>query len=228
MTNFKRTEQSDFYGKEYAARQVLTQKISGLADARKFKSLISTKNKSILDFGSGPGNIIFNLDGNEKAAVEPNSIHHKILINNNVRVFDSTEDACNKLGPNYFDTIVSNHCLEHVLDPVNEIRNLYFLLKPGGNILLFVPFEGLNTKYIDDDVNSHLYTWSPRNLGNLFMEASNWNITKVDKYLPKLPPFYWVFFKMGWRVFDMLSFFYGHVSKSPSQVFILAQKPHEN
>lgn len=225
MSNYLKTEQSKFYSKEYGERQLLTQKVSGLADARKFQSILSTEDKKILDFGSGPGNIILNLNGSEKVAVEPNAIHHEILQKNNCRVFNNTHEACESLGQNYFDVVVSNHCLEHVLDPINEIRNLYFLLKPGGLLLLFVPFEGLNTKYISDDVNNHLYTWSPRNLGNLFMEASNWEIINVDKYLPKWPPFYEIFFKMGWTIFDVACSSYGYLVRSPSQVFILASKP---
>ena len=59
------------------------------------------------------------------------------------------------------------------LAPLDELRELRRLLKPGGRPVLWVPLDRASQRASPDpaDVNHHLYTWTPLLLGNLLTEA---------------------------------------------------------
>lgn len=42
-----------------------------------------------------------------------------------------------------FDFVFSSHCLEHLRDPAEGLRNWFRILKPGGHIIITVPDEDL-------------------------------------------------------------------------------------
>jgi ubiquinone/menaquinone biosynthesis C-methylase UbiE len=42
---------------------------------------------------------------------------------------------------NYFDLIICNHVLEHILDDRKAMRELFRVLKPGGKAILQVPLS---------------------------------------------------------------------------------------
>jgi len=221
---FDKTELSSHYNSDYSVGQIADAKISGEADARKFSPFIDSDDATVLDFGCGPGGVLRNLTATRKIGVEPNQSLHRILLDSNIEVMSSTAEACELLGEGVCDYIISNHALEHVRNPVQEINNLRYLLKKGGMIILFVPFEGLNNKFEQDDKNRHLYTWSPKNLGNLFLEVGGWDEIDAQKFLPKWPPFHRYIYHMGWPVFESLSAIYGFFSRSVSQCYVKAIK----
>ena len=51
---------------------------------------------------------------------------------------------------NYFDFIICNHVLEHVKDDKKAIRELFRVLKPGGEAILQVPISKYNKKTFED------------------------------------------------------------------------------
>jgi hypothetical protein len=61
--------------------------------------------------------------------------------------------------------------LEHVDYPLGELRALLPKLRSGGRIVFVTPHETLASTWSEDDINQHLHTWSPRNIGNLFKKA---------------------------------------------------------
>lgn len=68
-----------------------------------------------------------------------------------------------------FDVVISHHSLEHVPDPADVLAELRRLLKPGGRLLLAVPWERERRyrRYDPAEPNHHLFSWSPQTLGNL-------------------------------------------------------------
>ena len=44
---------------------------------------------------------------------------------------------------NSVDFIVSSHCLEHLVDPLEGLRNWIRVLKPGGHLIVTIPDEDL-------------------------------------------------------------------------------------
>ena len=77
------------------------------------------------------------------------------------------------LGDATADVIVCHHALEHVLHPGAVLAELGRLLRPGGQLLLFVPFEKERRyrRFDPLEPNHHLYSWNAQTIGNLLREA---------------------------------------------------------
>jgi SAM-dependent methyltransferase len=71
------------------------------------------------------------------------------------------------------DVVICHHTLEHLLQPIDAFREMRRLLKPDGQLLLFVPFEkeACYEKFRPDEPNHHLYSWNAQTLGNLVSET---------------------------------------------------------
>ena len=72
-----------------------------------------------------------------------------------------------------FDVVISHHSLEHVPNPSGVLTELRRLLKPGGRLLLTVPWERERRygRYDPAEPNHHLFSWNPQTLGNLVAVA---------------------------------------------------------
>ena len=118
--------------------------------------------------------------------------------------------------------IISNHALEHTLNPLEELKALRLLLKKDGIIQFFVPCDSIKYTYNPKDINYHLYSWSPQNLGNIFNEAG-FDVVYSKFYWHKWPPFYIYFAKLGWSIFNIICKIYSHLERSWWQVGIKAK-----
>lgn len=67
------------------------------------------------------------------------------------------------------DIVLCHHALEHMLQPASVLGEMARILKPGGTLLLVVPFEKEKRYRRDDpeEPNHHLYSWNAQSLGNL-------------------------------------------------------------
>jgi SAM-dependent methyltransferase len=82
-----------------------------------------------------------------------------------------------ELPDDSFDFVHSSHCLEHLVDPIEGMRNWLRVVKPGGHLIVTVPDEDLyEQREFPSTYNSdHKWTftihktssWSPRSL-NVF------------------------------------------------------------
>lgn len=122
--------------------------------------LVSLKNKNlkILDIGCAGGALLLelkkrgftNLTGLD---VSENAIAvSKKRGLDNVYVMDGSNPSFEKES---FDIIISSDSLEHMIDDEKSLKNWYHLLKPGGELFIFVPaFMHL---WSDHDVVNHHY-----------------------------------------------------------------------
>jgi len=69
------------------------------------------------------------------------------------------------------DLIVSDNALEHCLYALEEVKDLAKKVKRGGHVVFVVPCETIQLKYVPNDINHHLYSWSPLSAGNFFTQA---------------------------------------------------------
>jgi SAM-dependent methyltransferase len=71
------------------------------------------------------------------------------------------------------DVVICHHTLEHVWQPVDVLVEIQAMLKQGGRLLLFVPYEKQRRyrRFRPDELNHHLYSWNVQTLGNLVSEA---------------------------------------------------------
>ena len=71
------------------------------------------------------------------------------------------------------DIVICHHTLEHVTSPIAALSEMRRLLRPGGKLLLFTPFEyeAKHERFERGEPNHHLYSWTVQTLGNLVEEC---------------------------------------------------------
>jgi len=71
------------------------------------------------------------------------------------------------------DVALCHHALEHVPDPAAVLAELRRLLKPGGRLGLWVPYEKERRyrRFDPAEPNHHLFSWNVQTLGNLVTAA---------------------------------------------------------
>ncbi len=81
------------------------------------------------------------------------------------------------LGDGSADVVICHHTLEHLLEPAVALVELQRLVRAGGRLLLWVPFEDerRHRRFERGEKNHHLFAWNPQTLGNL-VEASGFRV----------------------------------------------------
>lgn len=76
------------------------------------------------------------------------------------------------------DVVIAHHALEHVPEPRAVLVELRRLVKPGGRLLLAVPYERERRyrRYDPTEPNHHLFSWNVQTLGNL-VAITGWTIS---------------------------------------------------
>ncbi len=71
------------------------------------------------------------------------------------------------------DVVVCHHTLEHVLHPADVLQEIRRVLRAGGTLLLFAPYEKERRyrQHRAEEPNHHLYSWNVQTLGNLVLET---------------------------------------------------------
>jgi SAM-dependent methyltransferase len=210
---------SKHYDKKYFDWQVSIGEFGGWANQSKFIAYISRSSK-VLDFGCGGGFLLNGLACSKKVGVEVNESAANTSKSHGIEVFRSAAEV----PDDYVDVVISNNALEHTLHPLEEIKSLYRKLQVGGKIVFVVPCESIGYSYKPNDINHHLYSWSPMCLGNLFVEAG-FSVIESKPYIHKWPPGYRLIAKLGGRgLFEIACRVYGRIERSWFQVRVVAEK----
>lgn len=180
-------------------------------------------NDKVIDFGCGGGYLLQNINCKYKYGIEPNQHASAIAVESGFQVFKSSQEALDILGENSVDIVISTNVLEHTLHPFNELTNLYKLLKKTGRIHFVVPCDIAFKSYNPNNIDKHLYSWSPQNLANLFA-AAGFNIIYVKTRIYKWPPFYKFIYKMGNPIFNLICKLYNMIDISDFEVEIYCEK----
>jgi hypothetical protein len=127
---------------------------------------------TVIDFGSAGGGMLAGLPGARKIGIELNDVARAASEQTfGLEVYKSVADVPDGIA----DTIVTNHTLEHLTSPFDALKLLLPKLKADGKIVIIVPIEGWRSPHSrtwnPKDINRHLYTWAPLNMGNLLDEA---------------------------------------------------------
>jgi len=204
---------SSHYDKKYFDWQLKAGEFGGWANQSKFLKYISPLDV-VLDFGCGGGYLLKNIVCKERLGVEINPKAIEIAKENGLKIFQNADS----IPDDSVDVIVSDNALEHTLRPLDELKSLYKKLKKGGKIIFVVPCESVSMRYKPNDINHHLYSWSPMNLGNLFTEAG-FSLVESKAYINKWPPKskFWAKF-FGRNFFDLACRMYGFFERSWFQV----------
>ena len=134
----------------------------------------SLAGKSVLDVASAEGIVCSYLRdlGADVAGVEPNerccAYARQAL---DLRIHQGAYDEAAFPGER-FDAIISNHTLEHALDPKEFLARLYGHLKPGGHLLLQLPCADVeNSTEIQSTGEFHVFGFRRKFLERLVIEA---------------------------------------------------------
>ncbi len=219
----QRSEASTHYETGYFNWQKNLGMFGGWANAFKFKESVRPDD-TVIDFGCGGGFLLQRLNCRERIGIEPNPAAADSIRTLGIKHFVSSGEALGKVGRETVDVIISTNVLEHTLNPLQELINLLPLLKRGGIIHFIVPCDSFKKEWKPNDINHHLFSWSPMNLGNLFSEAG-YKVDFAAPYVHKWPPYFRQISTLGWPVFNLACRIYGRLERSWFQVEIKAKKP---
>jgi SAM-dependent methyltransferase len=121
----------------------------------------------VVDFGCGGGHLLTALDVRSRTGIEVNPSAAAYARARGIRVVAKTLE----LDDGIADVVVSTHALEHVRDPYQELCRLRRVLRPGGKLVLWLPIDDWRARDRGADPHRHLFTWTPRLLRNLLVEA---------------------------------------------------------
>jgi len=177
---------------------------------------------TVVDFGCGAAALLATLNARERVGVEPNPPARRAGEARGVHVVESTRELEDAMA----DVVISNHALEHTLAPLDELRELCRILKPGGRLVLWLPLDDWRAQRRpgEDDVNHHLYTWTPLLLRNLLDEAG-FEVRECRVVTHAWPRYYPTLFqRLPRRGFDVLARAWA-VLRRRRQVMALAERP---
>jgi SAM-dependent methyltransferase len=134
----------------------------------KFFAPYISEDQDVLEFGCGGGYLLAALRCRGRIGVEINPAALAEAAKNGIQTFPTLAD----LPEGAFDRIISSHCLEHVANPYESLCTMRRLLRENGKVILLLPVDDWRSEpWIGPDENAHLYTWTPRLLGNLLVSA---------------------------------------------------------
>ncbi len=139
----------------------------------------------MLDFGCGGGAVISSVDCRERVGVETNPATREVARSRGVNCFERLDEVPDRSA----DIVISNHALEHCLEPATELRQIRRVLTPSGRLLLVLPVDDWRSgrRWRSDDVNQHLYGWTPLLIGNL-LAVSGFVPERIDLVHKAWPP----------------------------------------
>jgi len=104
-------------------------------------SFIPERRRTVLEVGCGLGRFAASIPGVAEAwGVEPNEDAAEVAKGQLYRVIQATFDVARKdLPANYFDVVVCNDVIEHMIDHDQFLEDAKTLLTPGGVLVASIP-----------------------------------------------------------------------------------------
>jgi SAM-dependent methyltransferase len=210
---------SSYYDEKYFVDyQKNIGEFGGLANLFKFEAFISEESR-VLDFGCGGGYLLKNLRCQGKYGFEINPVAAQEARKFGLEVFQDWHFV-----PKNLDVIISNHALEHVDFPLLELQRAWTALRSGGLAVFATPYENKDQAWDPKDVNKHLHTWSPLNLGNLFTRAGFEVLEALPLHHTWPPNYLEIVQHQGWEAFHAACAQYS-AQTGIKQVRVVARRP---
>jgi SAM-dependent methyltransferase len=162
---------STHYDADYFAWQDANARLKAELKVEVFGRFVQSED-TVIDFGAAGGSMLAALPGARRIGVELNDVARgQASSRYGLEVYKTLDLVPDGIA----DVLVSNHTLEHLEAPFDALRQMRGKLKPDGRLVLVLPIDDWRVrkarKWDPTDVDRHLYTWTPLNLGNLLAEA---------------------------------------------------------
>lgn len=125
---------------------------------------------TVIDFGCGTGGILEAIPCAKRIGVEINEPSVQAAREKGIEVFTELSEVPEQSA----DVVITHHALEHVPNPLEILEELRGKLKPGGRIVVVVPWENprkRRSRTWHEEDGKHLFCWTPLTLGNLLSAA---------------------------------------------------------
>lgn len=210
------SDATQHYDLDYFKDQTRDGSLRGIINAWKFEPYLRP-DIELLDFGCGDGALLNALGGGNGVEVNP---HARAAAQARGYRIEDTIDA---YADNSMDLIVSNHCLEHVEDPLSIIREMRRVIRNDGLIAIVVPCHRVDIAYRENDRDFHLFSWSAANLGNM-VKLAGFDVVEAKELRHRWPP-KWrsIYRRIGIGAFHAASRFWARFDRSSSQVICVAK-----
>jgi len=211
------------YDRDYFNWQKEIGEIGGELNRFKFEEFIDPGD-TVLDFGCGGGYLLKGLRCRRRIAIEINESAAGTARENGIEVFRETRELPDDI---HLDRIISNHALEHVGSPLEELSELREHLAPDGRMIFVVPLDDWRRKdqrrYRPGDVNQHMHAFTPLTIGNLFANAGL-HVERVEIITHAWPRHYKKLYQvMPGRLFHLICRLWA-VSSKRRQIRIIAHR----
>ncbi len=158
-------------------------KLSQLKIVISFLKKMSLKRRNILDFGCGFGWLLKNLNTKywNKFGVEINQNAKIIAAKNKIQIFEKL----NLLGSQKFDVITMIHIIEHLKNPIKDLKSVKKKIKSKGYLIVETPdfdcamARKYNTKFRLLHDKTHISLFSSESLVRLLKDL-NFKIIKIE------------------------------------------------
>lgn len=178
--------------------------------------------KKILEFGVGLGQNLFCIPEMIRTGYDISNFAVKFC--KTKRIIATTN--LNRITDNTYDIVLSVHMLEHVDNPLETLRVMHSKLRKGGKLILITPLDKLKKKgnwELDEDINQHLYTWTPQLMINLLTKAGftpiENNIIPTFAYKTLLP-----FRHLGLTAYDWATRLAGMIKRDRELKFVAMKR----
>lgn len=135
----------------------------------------------VLEFGGGLGNnLIIANKYYDCHMIEPSIIGRQFAERFGIKTYFDIPNLKKSIDVK-FDKILCRHVLEHLENPLDTLRNLKDLLVDDGELILILPFEK-RVNPVKNELDYHLYCWTPRTAYNLLRAAGFNKLTHRFNY----------------------------------------------
>ncbi len=148
---------------------------------------------TLLEIGCGAGNFAANFPDAEYWGVEPVAKQAEVAASKSLKILNGCYgDVASQIPDKYFDLIVCNDVIEHMIDPVGFLQSVRHKLKPTGKLIASIPnirhitviynllFHGLFDYEKSGLMDyTHLHFFTPKSFRKIAVNCG-WNVELIE------------------------------------------------